>query len=188
MSNQATTPPERITSSVAQYYQEIQFAENVLDSGIADLIVLIYGEKIDLENVAGISNEPPAIQRAVCEIARIHNEEISLRDTASEIIRRWPSQERKSKTPFALDASELAGHFSDMEKAAKIKAHAMPEVLVVLDQGWVVMDEAVILSLQLQVVQEITCKMLWNGNTNGRRLSLDDALAKAREALGSDNE
>lgn len=183
MTMQAITPPDRITSSVAQYYREIQFAQSVLDTGIDDLVVLIYSEKIDLENAAGISNEPPAIQRAVCEAARIHNEKISLPDTASEITNVWSSQEHKSKTPFALDASRLARHLSDLQKAAEIKAQAMPDVLVVLDQGWVVMDAAVILSSQPQVVQEITCKMLWNGNTNGRQLSLDDALVRAREVL-----
>ena len=188
MNSQAVTPPDRIISSVAKYYQEIQFAENVLDLGIDDLIVLIYGEKIDLGNVASISNEPPAIQRAVCEIARIHNEKISLRDTAREVKSTWLSQEWRPETPFAIDDSKLAAHFADMEKAAKIKAQAMPEVLVVLDQGWVVMDAAVILSSQKQVVQEITCKLLWNGNTNGKRLSLDDALVRAREALSADDE
>ena len=187
MSNQAATPPERVTSSVAQYYQEVQFAEKILNSGIDDLIVLIYGEKIDLENAASISNEPPAIQRAVCEVARIHNQEISLKGTAREVVSTWSSKERRPKSPFALDTSRLAEHFADMKKAAKIRAHAMPEVLVALDQGWVVMDAAVVLSLQMPVVQEITCKLLWNGNTNGRQVSLDNALARAREALDSDD-
>ena len=188
MSNQTISPPERIVSSVADYYQEVQFAANVLDSGINDLIVLIYGEKINLGNAASISNEPPAIQKAVCEIARIHSEKISLSDTAREVKSRWSSQEWRAKTPFAIDDSKRAAHFADMEKAAEIKAQAMPEVLVVLDQGWVVMDAAVILSSQKQVVQEITCKLLWNGNTNGMRLSLDDALVRAREALSVDEE
>lgn len=183
MNTQAVTPPEQIIFSVAKYYQEIQFAENVMKSGIDDLIVLIYGEKINLRNAASISNEPPAIQRAVCEIARIHSERILLRDTACEVINSWSSQERIPKIPFVIDDSKLAAHFADMEKAAEIRAHAMPEVLVVLDQGWVVMDAAVVLSQQMPVVQEITCKLLWNGNTSGRRLSLDDALVRAREAL-----
>lgn len=188
MSDLAAAPPDRVTSSVAQYYQEIQFAESVLDSGIDDLIVLVYGEKIDLENAAGISNESPAIQRSVCEIARIHNEKISLRATASEVRKTWSSQGWESKIPFFIDDSKLAAHFSDMAKAAKIKAQAMPEVLVVLDQGWVVMDAAVILSFEMPRVQEVTCKLLWNGNTNGRRLSLDDALVRAREALSDIDE
>ena len=188
MNSQANIPPERIISSVARYYQEIQFAKNVLESGIDDLIVLMYGEKIDLENVASISSEPPAIQRAVCEIARIHNEKTSLRSTACEVKKTWSSQGWESQIPFFMDDSKLAAHFADMEKAAKIKAQAMPEVLVMLDQGWVVMDAAVNLSSQKQVVQEITCKLLWNGNTNGRRLSLDDALVRAREALSADDE
>lgn len=183
MNSQTITPPERIITSVAKYYQEIEFAQSVLESGIDDLIVLIYCEKINLENVAGISDEPPAIQRAVCEIARIHNEKISLRSTACEVTKTWSSQEWESKVPFLIDDSKLAEHFADMEKAAKIRAQAMPEVLVVLDQGWVVMDEAVILSFQRPDMQEITCKLLWNGNTNDRQLSLDDALVRAREAL-----
>ena len=183
MNSQADTPSERIISSVARYYQEIQFAKSVLESGIEDLIVLIYEEKIDLKNVASISTEPPVIQRAVCEIARIHNEKISLRATASEVWKTWSSQGWESKIPFFIDDSKLAAHFSDMEKAAKIKAQAVPDVLVVLDQGWVVMDAAVILSFEMPRVQEVTCKLLWNGNTSGRRLSLDDALVRAREAL-----
>ena len=188
MNGQVNLPPESLISSVAKYYQEIQFANNVLESGIDDLIVLICGEKIGLENVASISNEPPAIQRAVCEIARIHDAKTSLQDTAKMVKEVWSSQEWNPKIPFAIDDSRLAMHFANMDKAAKIKAQALPEVLVVLDQGWVVMDEAVILSLQRQVMQEITCKLLWNGNTNGRQLSLDDALARAREALLTDDE
>ena len=54
MNSQAVIPPEKTISSVAKYYQEIQFAENVLESGIDDLIVLIYGEKINLGNAASI--------------------------------------------------------------------------------------------------------------------------------------
>ena len=168
---------------MSRYYQEIQFANSVLESGIDDLIVLIYGEHIDLENVASISCEPQAIQRAVCEIARIHDGRISLRSTASMVKETWSSQGWGYSTPFSIDDTKLAAHFADMAKAAEIKAHAMPEVLVVLDQGWVVMDAAVILSSQRQVMQEITCKLLWNGNTDGRQLSLDDALVRAREAL-----
>ncbi len=187
MNSQANIPPERIISSVARYYQEIQFAKDVLESGIDELIVLVYGEKIDLENVASISGEPPAIQRAVCEIARIHDERISLRSTACEVKKTWSSQEWEPITPFFIDDSKLAAHFADMKKAAKIKAHAMPEVLVALDQGWVVMDAAVHLSLERRVVQEITCKKLWNGNTDGRQLGLDDALIGAREALSADD-
>lgn len=183
MNSQAISSPERIITSVAKYYQEIQFAQSVLESGIDDLIVLIYGEKIDLENVAGISDEPPAIQKAVCEFARIHNARISLQDTANEVKESWSSQEWKPSETLAIDDSRLAMHYADMEKAAKVRAQALPEVLVVLDQGWVVMDEAVILSSQRPKMQEITCKLLWNGNTNGRQLSLDDALVRAREAL-----
>ena len=187
MSNQAITPPERFIFSVANYYQEVQFAGKVLDSGINDLIVLINGEKIYLKNAASICCEPPAIQRAVCEIARIQNEKISLKDTATEVKDAWLSQEWNIKVPFALDHSTLKLHFIDMEKAATIKTQAVPDVLVALDKGWVGMDEAVILSSQQQVVQEFTCKLLWNGNINARQLNLENALAKAREFLGDDD-
>ena len=121
MNTQAVTPPEQIIFSVAKYYQEIQFAENVMKSGIDDLIVLIYGEKINLGNAANISNEPPAIQRAVCEIARIQSEKISLRDTACEVINSWSSQERRGKIPLVIDDSKLAAHLQTWRKPQKLR-------------------------------------------------------------------
>ena len=185
MSNQTISPPERIVSSVADYYQEVQFAANVLDSGINDLIVLIYGEKIRLKNAASICEEPPMIQKAVCEIARIYNEKISLEATARKVKDTWSSQEWNTKVPFAIDPSKLKSHLIDMEKAAKIKERANPGVLVALDQGWVTMSEAVILSSEQSVVQEIACKVMWNGNTGTRRSNLNDALAKTKAILST---
>lgn len=179
MTEDITTILAKYAPPVMRYYKQVEFAARIKQCGVPDLIALIYeSNKVSLSDAASICDSPPEMQRAACDIVRCNRELFSLRDSMGALDKARETKEWESLDPFPLDLATTPLFVQDYELAIQIKERAEPDLLVLLDRGWVVLQEILEVCDQHPVIQQEASKRMWIRNARHKTLILADAIAE----------
>ena len=167
---------------VTAYLRRALDADKIKQFGVSDLMVLIASGRVRLTEAVGICDEPPLVQLAVCDVVRESSFNNSLRGIA-DLIQDHLIEGQNLFGSIYVNLSTARLHHQDLQKAAKVKEHGVPDLIVLLDKEWATLDEVAASCEEQLETQREACRLVWSHNQMERGAHNPKLLSKAIQQI-----